>query len=423
MAYVKRRDTKGRVLRNGESQQKDGRYRYTYYEKGKQRCFYSWKLEDSDRTPSGKRQCVSLRRQVKELNRSRDQGIAFRGDGMSVLDLVEKYLAIQNANDSIRASTKKGYRTSLKHIREDGISSVRIDKIRKSDAKEWIIRLGERGIGFSTKSSIHGVLRAAFRMAEDDGLILKNPFDFALTRVIVNDSQKRYALTPEEKEAFLKFIKDDRHYGQYYDAVVILFETGLRISEFCGLTSDRIDMENRVITIDTQMNKEREGYYLEKPKTAAGFRKVPMTDRAYECFSRLIQKRTSKQAGVTIGGRKKFLCFGRNNLPRYGAQWDKIFENICRNYEKACGKQAVKVTPHICRHTFATEMAVRGMNPEMLRQMMGHADAVTTSSIYTHVTEDNSMDELIRLGLASPGRDNITGRSSAKVIVSKALTA
>jgi len=285
MGNDKRRDMKGRVLHTGENQQKDGRYRYTYYVSGKQHCFYSWKLEDTDRIPAGKRPCMSLRNQIKELNKSMDQGIAFRGNNLSVLELVEKYLAIQNSNDKIRTSTRAGYRTSLKHISQNPISSVRIDKVKKSDAKIWIVSLKEKGFGYSTISSIHGVIKPAFQMAVDDDLILKNPFDFVLTDIIENDGTKRDALTLQEKDALLEFIKGDRYYSRYYDAIVILFETGLRIAEFCGLTSDKIDMENRMITIDTQLHSDKQGYHMEKPKTSAGFRTVPITDKAYESFS------------------------------------------------------------------------------------------------------------------------------------------
>lgn len=67
---VKRRDRKNRVLRNGESQRADGRYAYVYVDSsGKQRFLYSWKLEDTDKVPQGKRECVSLRTKVKNLKK------------------------------------------------------------------------------------------------------------------------------------------------------------------------------------------------------------------------------------------------------------------------------------------------------------------------------------------------------------------
>lgn len=400
MNTIKRRDSKGRVLREGESQQKDGRYRYTYYRNGTQHCFYSWKLEDTDRVPQGKRACESLRSKIKELNKSLEQGIAFRGNGINVLGLVERYLAIQNANEKLRASTKAGYRTSLKHIKAETFSTTRIDKVKKSDAKSWMIALRERGLGYSTISSIFSLIKSAFRMAVDDDLIMKNPFDFILTDCVADDSRKRDALMPDEQKSFLEFIKNDKYYSQYYDAIVILFETGLRIAEFCGLTTDKIDLEHRTIKIDMQLHKDKDGYYLEPPKTAAGFRTIPMSDKAYEGFRRIIKNRTDKQKKRCVEGRKGYLCFDRNDMPRYGGQWDKIFENIWEQYMKQSHSVANKVTPHICRHTFATNMVLKGMNPAILKRILGHDDISTTFRIYTHLKADDSMDEMIRLGLA-----------------------
>ena len=407
MNSTKRRDSKNRVLRSGESQQKDGRYRYTYYIRGKQHCFYSWKLEDTDRLPQGKQPCESLRSQIKELNKSLEQGIAFRGNGITVLGLVEKYLAIQNANDKLKTSTKAGYRTSLKHIKEDAISTIRIDKVKKSDAKRWILSLQEKGFGYSTISSIHGVIKPAFQMAVDDDLLLKNPFSFVLTDLIADNSKKRDALSAEDQQAFLDFIKDDQYYSRYYDPIMILFETGLRIGEFCALTDSKIDMENRRIKVDVQLHKDKKGYYLESPKTKAGYRTVPMTDKTYESFKHLLEVRTKRQQEQSAGGQKGYLCFDGKNMPRYGGQWAKVFESIWERYIKEHRTATVKVTPHVCRHTFATNMVKKGMNPAILKQILGHDDISTTFAIYTHLKDDDCRDELERLGLADTSTNDV----------------
>ena len=49
-----RRDNKGRILRTGETQRKDGRYSYAIQDNGRRKTLYSWTLTDSDRTPAGK---------------------------------------------------------------------------------------------------------------------------------------------------------------------------------------------------------------------------------------------------------------------------------------------------------------------------------------------------------------------------------
>ncbi|MFR0901144.1 MAG: integrase DNA-binding domain-containing protein [Roseburia sp.] len=93
---IKRRDSKGRILRNGESQAPDGRYRYSYYVNGKQKNLYSWKLELHDKLPAGKRQCKSLREQEKELQLQQFQGI--RQENMTVMELTERYIKIRDVS-------------------------------------------------------------------------------------------------------------------------------------------------------------------------------------------------------------------------------------------------------------------------------------------------------------------------------------
>ena len=92
-------------------------------------------------------------------------------------------------------------------------------------------------------------------MAVDDDLIVKNPFGFQLAGVIYNDEKTRQAITKEQMKKFLKFVHDDNIYCKYYEVFYILFHTGMRISEFCGLTLKDIDMQNKVIDINHQLQR------------------------------------------------------------------------------------------------------------------------------------------------------------------------
>ena len=89
----KRRDKKGRILRNGESQRKDGRYAFVYTDYyGKQKFLYSWKLEPTDSLPARCRPCLSLREKEKNIQRDLQDGIVPYGGDLTVLDLVQKYI-------------------------------------------------------------------------------------------------------------------------------------------------------------------------------------------------------------------------------------------------------------------------------------------------------------------------------------------
>ena len=104
-------------------------------------------------------------------------------------------------------------------------------------------------------------------MAIQDDCIRKNPFEFKLSDVLEDDTEQKVILTPEQEEHLLAFMEKDKIYSKYYDEVVLLLETGLRISEFCGLTT-HIDMQNKILNIDHQLLKDSEmGYYIETPKT------------------------------------------------------------------------------------------------------------------------------------------------------------
>ena len=392
---LKRRDNKNRILRDRESQCKDGRYRYTYYVSGKQKCLYSWKLERTDRLPKGKRECVALRDQIAELNKVQSQGIAYHGGGMTVLELVDKYTLQKKG---VRYTTQVGYRTVINILKKDEFGSRRIDTVKLSDAKIWLIGLQDGGRGYSSIHSIRGVLRPAFQMAVDDDLLRKNPFEFELASVIVNDSVTREAITRKQQRDLLKFIQEDKHFSRYYDAIYILFHTGLRISEFCGLTVSEIEFGEMRIKVDHQLQRTAQmQYVIEEPKTDKGIRYVPMTEAVAACFRRIIANRKTPKVEPMVEGYAGFLFLDKNDMPMVALHWEKYLEHIIQKYNKIYRIQMPKVTPHVCRHTFCSNMAKSGMNPKTLQYIMGHADISVTLNTYTHVNFDDAKEEVYRI--------------------------
>lgn len=381
----KRRDSKGRILRNGECQRKDGLYQYDYVGlDGKPKCVYSWKLEATDPLPKGKRKCLSLREKEREIQRNIDDGIVPYGGQLTVTELVKKY-TLQKTG--VKESTRTGYKTVINILEKDDFGSKRIDKVKLSDAKEWLIKLqNEDGRSYSSIHTIRGVLRPAFQVAVDDDLIRKNPFEFQLVSVIVNDSVTREAITHEQKRKFLEFVKNDRHFNKYYDGIYILFFTGVRISEFCGITLSDIDLKAKTLNIDHQLVRTSQmKYIIETTKTDAGKRVLPLQDEVCECFKRIIENRKKLRAEPMIDGKIGFLYFDKNNKPMVAMHWEKYFQHIVEKYNKIYRVQMPKVTPHICRHTYCSHNASAGMNPKHLQYLMGHSDIGVTLNTYTTV--------------------------------------
>ena len=170
-------------------------------------------------------------------------------------------------------------------LKNEPFNDKKISLIKTSDAKLFLIKLQQDGRRYSTIKTVRGVLRPAFQMAVDDDVLRKNPFGFELATVVVNDSVTREAISRDQMRKFLKFVHDDNVYCKYYEVVYILFHTRMRISEFCGLTLRDLDMENRVINIDHQLQRTSDmKLIIESTKTNAGTRKLPMTEDVARCF-------------------------------------------------------------------------------------------------------------------------------------------
>ena len=387
----------GRVLHNGEYQQSNGRYRFKYYDgTGKERYLYSWRLDKNDRMPEGKRQGPSLREQEKELQVNQFSRLSSDSGNLTVLELVRRYTATKVG---VRESTKAGYQTTINFLEKDPFGQRRIDSIKISDAKLWLISLQQRqGKGYSTIHTIRGILRPAFRQAYDDDMIRRNPFDFELATVIVNDSVTREAITRDQERKYLEFVKQDKHFSRYYEGIYILFNTGLRISEFVGLTTKNIDFKNHKIIVDHQLIRtSKMQYMIEEPKTESGIREIPMSEEVEEAFRTIIDRRKKPKIEPIIDGYSGFLYLDKNNMPMVALHWEKYFQHILEKYNGIYKVQMPKVTPHVCRHTYCSNMAKSGMNPKTLQYLMGHSDIAVTLNVYTHVGLEDAEKELQKM--------------------------
>lgn len=395
----KRRDNRNRILHNGESQRQDGRYAYKYKDiNGETKFVYSWRLDKNDRAPAGKPRDLSLREKERQIQQDLFNQIVPNGGNLTVLELVQKYLSLKV---NVRHNTQANYNFVVGILKKEAFGSLRIDKVKLSDAKAWLIKLQKDGRGYSTIHSVRGVVRPAFEMAVQDDLIRKNPFGFELATVVVNDSVTREAITRAQERAFLKFIQEDNCYRKYYDGIYILFNTGLRISEFCGLTISDIDFQNKRIRVDHQLQRKRDmEYIIEDTKTKSGERYVPMSQQVVECFRRVIANRKPPKQEPIIDGYTGFLFLDKNGMPMVALHWEHYFKDILNKYNSIYKVQLPKITPHVCRHTFCSNMARSGMSQKTLQYIMGHSDISVTLNTYTHLTFDDAKAEFDRVAEA-----------------------
>lgn len=391
-----RRDSKHRVLRRGESIRQDGRYQFKYHVNGKAHFVYSWRLEPTDKLPVGRKPCLSLRELEKQIGYDLDNRLDPVGKNITVNELVDRYLATKTG---VKYNTQMNYNFVKNILKAHPFGDTKISRVKTSDAKLFLIKLQqEDGRGYSSVKTIRGVLRPAFQMAVDDDVLNKNPFGFQLAGVVVNDSVTREAITKEQMNKFLKFVHDDNVYCKYYEVIYILFHTGMRISEFCGLTISDIDLANNIVNIDHQLQRTSDmKYILDTTKTDAGTRKLPITQDVADCFRAILEDRKKPRYEKMIKGHTGFLFLDKNGNPEVAMHWQHRLNHMVKRYNDIYRVQMPNITPHVCRHTYCSNMAKSGMNPKTLQYLMGHSDISVTMNTYTHWGLEDAADELKKM--------------------------
>lgn len=381
---VRRKDSKGRVLKTGESQRKDSRYQYRYKDiYGERKVIYAADLKE-------------LREKEEQILNNVNDGVDYAAGGITVLELLERYI---NLKQGVRYNTKVGYQFVLNLVSKEAFAKRIIRDVKVSDAKMWFMKLHKDGRGYSTITSVRGVVKPAFQMAYDEECIKRNPFLFKLTDVVPNDSKKRIALTEEQEATWMQFIKNDNTYQKYYDEFVVLLGTGMRVSEFCGLTKKDLDFKNRKIRVDHQLVRERNGkYYVEKTKTEGGCRFIPMTDEVYNSLKNILKNRRSVKKEMIVDGYRNFILIDKKEQPKVALHIENEMRWAMKKYKKLNPDHPLPhITPHVMRHTFCTKLANAGMDVKSLQYVMGHSDVGVTLNVYTHANYDRAEEQMTEL--------------------------
>mgnify|MGYP000731318644 CR=1 FL=1 len=381
---------------------KTKRYEYHYKDAlGKKRVISSYRLEPTDQLPKDKRSGKSLREKEIELNVQLENNIDIDGAKLTLLEVVNRYLNYLYNKKELAHNTKVGYNVTVNTLKEYRLGHMEIGKIKPIHCEEWLYDMKKKHRGSSIQTQI-SLIKRAFEYAVDYDYIIKNPFRNITTDK--NDSKKMEALTVNDMSRFLEFCSKDSHCAHCYDMIYILFWTGMRVSELCGLTLDNIDMSNRLIKVEKQLQCIKRSHIVLPTKTTNGVRFIPMTDGVYECFERVLKNRyvigniepiCYDEKGNTYQGFVFLATRSRKSITR--THVEEYLRNCIKRFNDANKDNPIrKFEPHICRHTFATNM--QDLPPKSLQYILGHGNITTTMNNYVSVRpSDQQLIEVNRL--------------------------
>ncbi len=112
-------------------------------------------------------------------------------------------------------------------------------------------------------------------------------------------------------------------------------------------------------------------YIIEPTKTNAGTRKLSMIDEVFQMLRAIIEDRPTDFPEIMVQGYAGFLFRDKNGMPEVAMHWEHRFNHAVKRYNDIFKVQMPNITPHVCRHTYCSNMARARMNPKTLQYLMG----------------------------------------------------
>ena len=158
---------------------------------------------------------------------------------------------------------------------------------------------------------------------------------------------------------------------------------------------------------------------IQSTKTNAGTRKLPITEDVAYCFRAIIEDRPTPKVEKFVDGYSGFLYLDKDGMPEVAMHWQHRFNHAVQRYNDIYRVQMPNITPHVCRHTYCSNMAKAGMNPKTLQYLMGHSDIGVTMNTYTHLGLEDAKDEMIRMEELNAAKRELEKTTGEKPVTQK----
>ncbi len=216
---------------------------------------------------------------------------------------------------------------------------------------------------YSLQSKVLVILRNIFKVAQENGLIMRSPVS-SMLKAGGKKAEEKVPLTPEESKLLLERVVNKRA----RTFLLIALHTGMRRGEIVALKWSDIDFEKKVIYVRHNAVMEQHGTTItDYPKTDAGKRDIPLSE---ELEQWLVERKANSHS--------QYVLAMENHKPltvsAYRSMWNLIGRELPDKH----------FTAHSLRHTFITRLFEAGMDMKEVQYLAGHSKVELTMQIYTH---------------------------------------
>lgn len=394
-------DLKGKELGKGLSQRKDGRYSARYRPKGGGRVEKYFKSLPEARNWLEDAKYRDKHETVLAPFGAVVNGIIETGKHLPTLSdmTVDEWFDFwyENVISDRAYNTRRNYRERYETNVKPVMGKLRMTDVRPFHCKKVFLEMDDEYAG-STIRQTYIQMGTMFKSALMNGIIQKHPMDGVEHKKPCKKNVR--FLTVEEQQRFNEVAKRS-HNKDPYD---VIQDTGLRTSEWVGLTFGAINFKEKTITIDKTLEyRHKTGEWRAgSPKTKAGYRTIPITEKTYSILKRLYDNRHTRYEAEELNQVLSFKDRLTGEI-RYLDMKDLVFVNYRTgmptknsSYDthlyKLCEEAGIKpFSMHALRHTYATRCIERGVNYKALQELLGHGSLKVTMDTYVHVTDDSKV--------------------------------
>jgi tyrosine recombinase XerC len=290
------------------------------------------------------------------------------GASSSIADVAEQFLRSVRAERDLSSNTLDAYASDLRQFEQWAARGrvTTIDSIDRKVLRRYVAFLGQRRYARRTIARKTSAVRSMLKWAVLHDLIVANPAaDVAVPKL---DRPLPRILKPAEAAYLCELPPLDDPQGIRDRAILeLLYGSGLRVSELCGLDVPDADLKQRALTVTGKGRKQR---------------KVPMSEPARGALAVYIDNARPSFLAAKENPPEPFALFLNQ---RAGRLRPRSVRAMLSKYLRAEG--AVPVSPHALRHSFATHLLDGGADLRSVQELLGH-ESLATTQIYTHVSTE-----------------------------------
>lgn len=271
------------------------------------------------------------------------------------------------ARKGLSDHTLRAYRQDLRDFRTWLTRAGELEPLHRDTIVEWIADLRQRELAPASIRRRLACLKVLCRWLEDEERIEQSPFHRLRTPIQIPKRLPRNLSPQELKSLFDQAARPDRaaspdiQHATLRLALELMFGTGIRVGELCAIRLDDLDPERGSIRIAGKGNRERR-VFLPDPRLRNLLNEyVALRDTTNPTTNRLL-------------------------ITRHGTavRPDYIRRRLRKLSEDA--KLDRRVTPHMLRHSAATQLLESGVDIRFVQKLLGHS-SISTTEIYTHVSD------------------------------------